>query len=238
MMLSVIMPVMMTDIHLRLITETSLNNLRKFTYPDKIQVILFHNHSEKNPDFRHIKEDAIVNKDDIYIPTKGYKKPTQCFNEGIKLAKSDYIMLLSNSTLLHQDWFKYAKQALDEGIYDFFIPWRHSYTFNEKAYYEELQKAKKEKNYWRGHSFSYGGPSGSVFKRESYEKVGPFNEDLMVFYDREYANRIAEKGLTAGSHLLSLGTNIAAFTRYSENIKEFGWDENKFMAEDSKLGKW
>jgi len=227
--LTVIMPILLLDYHLYLMTLICIQNLRFVTYPYNFQLIIFHNVWK----LHSLIKDDICGENDIYIPLEKSEKVTKLYNQGIKMAKSEYILLLGNDTLLQLNWFEYGKKALDENKCDIFIPWLYKQPID---YYSSLEKAKSN-DYIYPVSFVDSGCACQLFTKKTYNDIGPFDENMPVWWDREYKYRIdsiAHKRVA--SDLRCIATTFGPMTRNSENIGDYFNvdihnlnDENEYM---------
>jgi GT2 family glycosyltransferase len=204
--LSVVLPVLLHDWYLYKLTINCINNLRYFTYPYKVQIILVHNQSQLFPQIK-----SELTEDDIYLPQEGVNlRPGKCLNLGFSHATSDYLCILANDLMVHFDWYKYAKEAIDTNQLDIVIPWL---LRNNMEWY--LKKV-ENKEYIQEDTFTSGAGSLSVFKRSTYERIGPFDENLVMVCDRDYLLRIKElsysQPVKVGHHLLCHATHLGSMT--------------------------
>lgn len=231
--LTVIMPILLLDYHLSLMTLICIQNLRFVTYPHKFQLIVFHNNWKLNS---YIKDD-ICKENDIYIPLENSEKVTKLYNQGIKMAKSEYILLLGNDTFLSLNWFDYGKKAIEDNKCDIFIPYLYKQAID---YYPKLEEAKSN-NYIYPVSFVDSGCACQLFTKKTYNDIGPFDENMPVYWDREYKHRIDSIAYKrVATDLRCVATTLGPMTRNSENIGDYfkvdvhsPTDENEYM-----MKKW
>ncbi|MFA5013919.1 MAG: glycosyltransferase [Actinomycetota bacterium] len=225
---SVILQVMLHNWYLYKLTINCIQNLRYFTYPYEVELILVHNQSQLFPEIQNE-----LTEDDIYLPQKGVNlRLGKGINLGIAQAHSDYLCILANDVMVHQDWYKYAKEAIDNDLLDIVIPW--SDRTDAKEYLERM----KRKEYINGQTFSGGAGNCSIFKRNTYEKIGLLDENLVLACDRDYNMRIAEKQVRVGNYLFSHITHLGSMTweNMTNNHDLFDWgdfDDNVYF-----MKKW
>lgn len=230
--LSVVLPVLLHDWYLYKLTINCINNLRYFTYPYKVQIILVHNQSQLYPQIA-----SELTKDDIYLPQEGVNlRPGKCLNLGLSHANSDYLCILANDVLVHPDWYKYAKEAIDTDQLDIVIPW--TYRTEPETYIEMVEQKKLIHNVY----FCGGGGNCCVFKRSTYDYLGQFDENLVLTCDRDYSHRIENdsggKHIRVGNYLPSQVTHLGSMTweGMTNNHSLFDWgdfDDNVYF-----MKKW
>lgn len=214
--LTVIVSLLLLDKHLTMMTQLCIENLRFVTYPYKFQLIVFHNVCSLNS---YIKDDLerIDNKM-IYIPLENSEKVPKLYNKGIEMAKSKYILLLGNDTFLQKNWFDYGKKALEKDKCDIFSPYLYK---DPIGYYSQLKEAELN-NYIYPTSFVYSTCAAQLFTKKTYDEIGPFDENMPIYWDREYKYRIdsiAHKRVA--TDLRCMATTLGPMTRYSENIGNY-----------------
>ena len=234
--LSIIMPVLLHHRYLLNMTLASIRNIKFFTHPYNVEIIVVHNRSD-------LFDQALqewLDKDDIYIANEKNERLGKCFNQGIAQASSDYICVMANDILVHQNWFPPLKQVLDDGVLDFVGPYHRRHWGD----YEEQSKNPDIVSSILGTSFTELS-NCFVFKKKSYKIVGDFDENIYVFCDRDYQIRIGEKDLKPGMSLESYVTHLGSMTWLNrheqlENEKFFGWNFWEKEDEDNTyfLKKW
>lgn len=229
--LTIILPVILWHKYLLNLTITCIRNLRFFTQGYNLQIILINNNHKLLYD-EHILTEWLT-EDDIYIPNEDNQRLGKCMNDGIKKAESDYIAILANDVMVHENWFKFAKEILDDNLLDFVIPCMDRVVNRE----------------WEGDILGWSLADGlgncCVFKKDIYNQVGPFDENLFVFCDRDYKIRVEELGLKVGTSKKSIATHIGSMTwldrhQQLENEKAFGFNFWEAEDQDNKyfMKKW
>lgn len=229
--ISIILPVILWHKYLLNLTVACIRNLRYFTQGYNLQIILINNNFKLLYDDHTLTE--WLTEDDTYIPNEENQRLGKCLNDGIKRAESDYIAILANDVMVHENWFRYAKEILDNDLLDFVIPCM------------DRDRGREWESDILGWSLADGLGNCCLFKKDTYDQVGSFDENLFVFCDRDYKIRIEEKGLRVGMSKKSIATHIGSMTwldrnEQLENEKDFGF--NFWEAEDADnkyfMKKW
>ena len=220
--ISVIMTALIFERYQFNITLAALRNLLFFTYPYKIQLIFVHNKWRKCDEMdAHIK--ALNFDDYIYVANEENLSLGKMYNQGIAHAKYENIAILSNDMLVHEDWYKYGKYALDNGLD---IVCLYTHRFKRQVFEDEV--ASKTKDGLWVYSFS-DGAGAFLIKKKAYDLIGPFNEEMRLYMDRDYYYRLRKQGIKMGSHIKSTATHLGQMTLINpeNNTKHqdiFGWD--------------
>lgn len=229
--LTIIMPVIVWDRVLLNITKASIDNLRFFTSPDDVKLIVFHNMANLSNDVQ-----KILTKEDKYIANKENMAITKCYNEGFRMAESEYVGVLSNDVFLHQDWFYWAEKALSDpppnGKCDIFVPFMNH--FNTTIENKKLETMGSE--FMTDYSFSDCGCSCFVMKKKTFEQIGDFDENLYVYWDRDFKLRLEQMKMRVKSDIRSQATHVGPITRYYPEIEKY-WDFGKFHNQDIEYFK-
>jgi GT2 family glycosyltransferase len=227
---SVILPVLIHNRFLLTMTVACIQNVREFINPDQLEFIVIHNQSQMFPD----DIQACLTKDDVYIPVPNENlRLGKCLNMGIEKASSKYLLILANDVMVHHDFFPPLKDSLQH--LDFAIPWL--WRFGNTHY--ELAQLEAGTTKVMPFTFTDGGGNCCLFTRETYEKVGKFNEELFIKCDRDYLWRIEQLKLKTGMCVKSHATHLGSMTWRNEPIDEKifgkgflngeGWDNTFLM---------
>ena len=231
---SVIFQIFLHNRYLARMTQACLTNLREFIPPEELEVVVVHNQSQLfNGEAK--KE---LTENDIYLPQQGVNlRLGKGLNLGIEASSSNYILILANDVMVHHDFYQPLKESLK--YLDFVIPWLWRFGYNN---YQEA-KVKSGKNSIIEYNFCNGGGNCCLFKRETYEKLGKFDENLFVKCDRDYMWRMEELGLKCGMNLKSHATHLGSMTWINEgfiNEEIFGRGFNDWGGFDNPylIKKW
>jgi len=225
--LTMIMPVIVWDRVLLNITKASIDNLRFFTAPDDVKLIVFHNMANLSNDVQ-----KLCVKDDVYIPLKENLEITKCYNQGFKMADSEYIGVLSNDVFVHQDWFYWAEKALSENKCEIFVPFMNHYNTTITAKQSETM----DSEFLTDYSFSDCGCSCFVMKKKTFLEIGDFDESMRVYWDRDMKLRLEQMKMRVKSDIRSQATHVGPITRYYPGIQQY-WDFGKYHNQDIELFK-
>ncbi len=175
--LSVILPIYLINEYLTKLTYACIENFRFFTQSYNIELIIIHNKYDKRSE---ISNPPHFLKGDTYIKHKGNIPLPRCYNKTIPMAKSEYVCLLSNDVLVHEDWFKYGKGILDNDESTMFKPWMNRNVESFKVEKKEIE----DTGIYPTVTFPYfGGAACTVLRKSHFKKIGPFNEDVGFTWD-------------------------------------------------------
>lgn len=221
------MPVIVWDRVLLNLTKASIDNLYFFTAPDEVKLILFHNMADLSNDVQ-----KVCREKDIYIPNKDNMAITKCYNQGFKMAESEYVGVLSNDVFVHQNWFYWAERALKRNKCDIFVPFMHHFntTITEQETRTYVDDCMLD------YSFSDCGCSCFVMKKKTFLKIGDFDENLYVYWDRDFKLRLEQMKMRVKSDIRSQATHIGPITRYYLGIEKY-WDFGKYHNQDIEIFK-
>jgi len=231
-LVSIVMPIIIwKPVHIQMTTHC-LDNIRMFTQNFEFIILVsgnIHSHDKQTLRQRMRRQDRI-----IFFNKKNISQPAS-LNLGISKARGKYICLMQNDVYVHQDWlraslaaFKLAEEANRFGLIGSFWSRPESYT-----------KHKKFINNYKGQfniadtSFPFICMNGTLATKETYEKIGPFDERLPFFYwDRDYVVRLSALGFSCGYCTLSYITHLESFTRnyvddFPDNLECFYGQENQ-----------
>jgi len=234
--ISIILPILLHKKYLLKITTACIKNIINFTSSYNFRLVVVHNQSQLFGG----EINKLLRPNDVYIP---YKEVNQnigkCLNSGIEATDSEYLCIMANDVMIHQNWMFYLKRAIDSKEIDFAIPWmwRLGPEFRKKNF-EKCSKGSIVPS-----SFPDGAGNCCLFKRSSYEGVGPFDENIIIHCDRDYWLRIKKgKKYKVGTCLDSHVTHLGSMTWSNEQFDEekekiFGWTTSIAHDSDNKYFK-
>ena len=156
-----------------------------------------------------------LRKNDKHIKFKNNISIPKALNMVIRKAKTEYITLMSNDTFVQEGWFTELKKALDDTDYSFVGPLHTAYPHDQ---WEIIREEAKDRFYTNNSTFGFICLTGTTFKKDSWSKVGPFEEKLPFFYfDRDYQQQINDAGMSCGWVYKAVVTTLLNMTWYEDN---------------------
>jgi len=209
--ISIIIPILLHNEFLSKMTIVCLSNIREYTYPNETEIIIIHNQSQLG-DFDPTKE---LRPWDIYLPQRDVNlRVGKSLNLGIEAATTDYLCILANDVMIGRDCLQKMKETLDDNRLDIVQGWLRRY--GRETYDETVKNCAKDSVCVT--TFSESGGSCSMFKRETYEKIGKFDENLFVRCDRDYLYRMDVLGIRSGINVDAQATHLGSMT-WIEKVK-------------------
>jgi GT2 family glycosyltransferase len=224
--ISIIIPILLHNEFLSKMTNACLSNIREYAYSQETEIIIIHNQSQLG-DFLPALE---LRPWDIYLPQKEQSlRLGKCMNIGIEAATTDYLCILANDVMIGQNCLQNMKETLDKGDLDIVQAWLRRYGRKSQDDILEISH-----NSTCVATFSESGGSCSMFKRETYEKIGPFDENLFVRCDRDYLYRIEALGMRerCGININAHATHLGSMTWIQKNKPDelfgFNFDDGEY----------
>lgn len=223
---AIIMPIVIpTDFHFKM-TETAIYNIQRFTPPELYQLVVVHGAQEEYG--KYIKK--MLRDEDLYIGfNKNVCQPV-CLNLGIKKTDTKYICIFSNDVFVHQNWLEPLIEVLKNTEYNIVGSFWQQFPYKSKETEEDIRKVG---------NFRSIGMNAAVMTRETFEKIGEFDERLVqVFWDQDYNMRIEKLGLKMAHIFNSKITSIGSATHLQTEDKEISKFWNiETQQEEAKIFK-
>jgi len=230
---SIVMPVFMQHMYQYNMTVACLNNIHAFSYD--YEIIFLHSYAEYGSDIKkHLREK------DQYIPFENNIAQAKAINIGIEIAQGEYITLIGNDNLVHQDWLKEIDKRLDDDYCQILACSVDRVPFDE---WEGLQEKFKPSNGIKYLAFSYLNFQGVTIKKTIFDDVGLLDEKLpFYFWERDIDKRLAEKDYKCGAVITSLMTTPQSMTRWEgktpKGVKNWWTDKSNTQEIKHYTQKW
>ena len=218
-----------------------LESLYKFTNPESFDLIIINNASSDGTkeflaDFSSKKDNVtIINNEQNFGFSKG-------MNQGLKIAKGDYIFLLNNDILFSPNWLEKFVEILEKNDDIGLISCKTNYAgenFQLAENYEKLTPENYLENICKDdkNEIEYVDTARVVFfcvgmTRKTFEKVGYFDENfgLAWFEDDDYTIRTLLAGLK-----IAIARNIFVYHNHSLSTSSIAKSkEGKALFEKNK----
>jgi glycosyltransferase involved in cell wall biosynthesis len=230
---SIIMPVFMQRIYQFNMTVACLNNIHAFTYD--YEIVFLHSYAEYGSDIKNYLRDQ-----DQYIPFKENVSQPVAINRGITESKGDYVILIGNDNLVHQNWLSEIDKKLDDPYCQIL-----ACSVDRVPYSEwEATKAKYEpSNGIKYHAFSYLNFQGLTIKKNIFNDIGLLDENLpFYFWERDIDKRLEDKNYHCGAVITSLMTTPQSLTRWEgttpQGVTNWWSEESNIKEIDYYQKKW
>lgn len=187
-MVSIIIPIYLTDYSLLHYTGNCIGSVREHTAA-KYEIVVVDNGSTLT------LPDPQMYKADKYIQNESNIGVTKAWNQGIRMSQGEYIVLLNNDTMVFDEWLQDLKETLEDGKLDLVMA---TPMYGEP--FARAHEAMLKRDEWcskpLGESLSQFKDFACVmFKRKLIEDIGGFDE---VFYnyasDTDFLKRIELNG--------------------------------------------
>ncbi|MBE7177517.1 MAG: glycosyltransferase family 2 protein [Mucilaginibacter polytrichastri] len=186
------------------VTEKLLQSLQVIDYPH-IEIIVVDNASAENVDWLKEKYPYIT-----LIKNTENKGFAAANNDGFRVAKGEFFMMLNNDTEVESDFLWPLVKTIQSSRMIGLVCPKLKY-FDDKnviqfAGYTPISKytgrgfpigdkEDDDKQYDRIYTISHGHGAAMLLKREIFEKVGPMREDYFLYYEElDYCERIRWAG--------------------------------------------
>lgn len=205
---SVIMPCYVQTLFQAHMSMAALANITKYTDPDEYEMIVI----EDIPKFP-IRDDYHVLKIDTHITLNQYTNYSTKMNMATKKAKGDYLVFIQNDVFIWEGWLEGMRYYLDNDLADIVFPDQipRSREFVKQSYKLTPEEA-----------IGQGARDAGMFMitRQGFEKSGGFNDDLKIFVEADFYERLGATGVRQVTTNKTLFTHIALGTHYSLPMEE------------------
>lgn len=187
-MVSIIIPIYLTDYSLLHYTGNCIGSVREHTAA-KYEIVVVDNGSPLN------LQDPQMYKADKYIRNESNIGVTKAWNQGIRMSQGEYIVLLNNDTMVFDEWLNELKDTLENGKLELVMA---TPMYGEP--FARAHEAMLKRDEWcskpLGESLSQFKDFACVmFRRKLIEEIGGFDE---IFYnyasDTDFLKRIELNG--------------------------------------------
>lgn len=179
-----------------------LNNIKSQDYPhDKLEIVLVNNNSNDNTECI-MNEFAKQNNDflRVVVKTNGSKSQASGWNVAIREASGEVIIRIDAHASVPQDFVKNNIECIETGeditggprpnIIDKSTPWKETLLLAESSMF-----GSSIAGYRRNHKKTYvNSMFHAAYRKEVFENVGLFNENLGRTEDNELHYRIRQAG--------------------------------------------
>ena len=202
-------------------TMSAIANVTRYTNTEDYELILMSD-SEKFP----VRDDYHVLKIDKYIKTEG-ESYTQAMNHGAKEAKGKYLVFLQNDVFVWENWLPDLRDYLEMEIADCVIPDQcpRDRDFVLKSY---------EMNHVEAMQYGSRDAGLLMITRKAFDKTGGWNENLTLLCEKDFYQRMAQKGVRQIDTCRVMISHIMAATnldRFHTKPEEY----NKMMEHDAEI---
>lgn len=189
------------------ITMAALANITKYTDPEDYELILV----EDIPKF-NVRDDYGVLKIDKHIIFDTYTPYTVKMNAAAKEATGDYLCFIQNDVFVWEGWLKGFQYYFDNGLSRCMIPDQFPRT-------REYIKESYEMSYEEGLNLGHKEDCMYFMTREAFDKMGGWNENLMIRIQQDFYNRCEGAGVRVDSTNKIQITHITLATHYQDMNK-------------------
>jgi GT2 family glycosyltransferase len=212
---SIIMPVLLPDPYQKFMemTRYAIQSIQNFTKPDEYELILIE--AGKRYDNINLGKNLRPGIDQYISFPNNHPQPAS-LNLGISKSEGKYICLICNDCFVCPGWLDAVKRCLARGN-NFVGAYHHRVPYEE--YLKKLEDYNSGNYAVGGSNFSTIAFSCTLFTREDYEKVGPFDEKLTFNkWDVDYSWRIAEADMVCDSAIDAPVTHRRAATYWGSKL--------------------
>jgi len=191
--LSILMAICNTDYPPAHYTGNAIGSVKTYTNLP-YEIIVIDNNS--TVELGGIKWDEIADK---YVKNEENLGVAKAWNQGIKLAKGEYIAVLNNDIQVFDYWAEDLIEALEHVDLAMATPmYAYPYGRAKKAEELRLEWLKKEPGKYLS---DFNDFSCFMVKKETYDKMGLFDENYGIGYgeDVDFRFRLEEKGMKSKS---------------------------------------
>ena len=192
--------------HLETATKPMLESLYRFTDSELFELIIINNASSDGT--KEFLEKFAAEKGNVSVINNGQNLGfSKGMNQGLKIAKGDFIFLLNNDLLFSPEWLEKFVEILEKNDDIGIVSCKTNYAGEDFQLIENAQELSPENylekiNLPKSNNFKYIDTARVVFfcvgmTRKTFEKVGYFDENfgLAWFEDDDYTIRTLLAGL-------------------------------------------
>jgi glycosyltransferase involved in cell wall biosynthesis len=209
---SILVPVLMQHDYQYNLTVACINNIHAFSFD--YEIILLHSMCEYRPDVARLLRPG----EDKYVPYKTNPSQAKALNKGIKMARGEYIILIGNDNMVHQNWLSEIEKRLDDPACQILACTVDRYPPDE---YQKLIDKYEIHNGIKFGPFSYYNFQGVTIPKKVFKEIGLLDENLpFYFWERDLNFRLDEAKYKCGSVLTSYMTTPMSMTRMNKTLPE------------------
>jgi len=185
-------------------TMACLANITKYTDTEDYELILI----EDVPEFK-VRDDYHVLKIDKHIILKKYTNYSTKMNLAAKKAKGEFIAFVQNDVFVWEGWLKGLRYYLENGLGDAIIPSQfpstrqHILDTYTQTYEEGLNGGTRD-------------ACMIMITREAFDKTGGFDDNLQVFVEKDFYQRMSDAGINQITTSKVDITHITLGTHYQD----------------------
>lgn len=189
-------------------TKTCLGNITKYTDPKDYELIVI----EDIP-VHKVEDDFHVFKIKEWIELKERTNYSTKINIAAKKARGEYLAIIQNDCFVSPDWLEGLRYYFDNGLAEAMIPEQFAVSYeymqaaNQMTYEEALDGGQRD-------------ACMIMITKDAFERTGGFNEDLDIFQEADFYERMAMKEIDQHTTSKVHVTHIGLGTHY-QNMDDF-----------------
>lgn len=188
-LVSIILPVYMTNYTLFHYTGNCIGSIREHTPKDSFELVVVDNGSPLQPpsELSYYAHRVIKNSENFGV--------TKSWNQGIRMSVGEYIVLINNDVQVFDGWLEDMKEALDKDGYDLVMA-HPMYSLTEpfaRAVESRIIREKPRSGFDKYSDFKDF--SCIMFKRTLLDEIGLFDERFFNYCsDSDFFKRLEDSG--------------------------------------------